>query len=408
MPTYFYKAVANNGKTLEGEMEAPSQSVAIERLQESGHLPISAEEISASQKSSNYSFNFPKWGKRQINTGHISILTRELATLLHAGLPLDQALQTLENISTNPSVKALVNNIYSRVQGGASLSSAMEAQDPCFNRLYLNMIRAGEAGGALDVVLQKLSDYLERSAEMKSTIISALIYPIILFVIAIISVIALMVFVVPQFIPLFEDVGQALPFSTQMVFGAAELFQQYWWTFPVVTVGFLWIFQNQLQDPVKHYKWDNFLLSLPLYGDLIAKIEVSRFSRTLGTLLSNGVPLLTGVSIVREVINNRAISKVMETVTHNLEQGGRLADALNKAQRFPQLAVQLIQVGEETGQLETMLLKIADIYDQETNAAIKRLLTLIEPVLILGLGGMIAVIIISILTAILGLNELIV
>jgi len=408
MPTYFYKAVGGNGEVLEGEIEAPSQSIAIEKLQNSGHLPISAEEISGAQKKLSFTFNLPEFGSGKINSNHISIMTRELATLLQAGLPLDQALRTLEDVSTNPSVKMLVNNIYSRVQGGASLSSAMEAQDNSFSRLYLNMIRAGEAGGALELVLQRLSDYLERSSEMRSTVISALIYPIILFLIAIISVIALMVFVVPQFIPLFEDVGQALPFATQMVFGTAELFQQYWWACPVVIVGTLWIFQSQLKDPVKHLQWDTFLLSVPLYGDLIAKIEVSRFSRTLGTLLSNGVPLLTGVSIVQEVINNRAIAKVMEAVTRSLEQGGHLADALKKTERFPQLAVQLIQVGEETGQLETMMLKIADIYDQETNASIKRMLTLIEPVLILGLGGMIAVIIISILVAILGLNELIV
>jgi general secretion pathway protein F len=408
MPTYFYKAVGSTGETLEGEMEAASHSVAIEKLQSSGHLPISAEEVSATRKSSPYSFTLPQWGKRHINANHISIMTRELATLLHAGLPLDQALQTLENVSTNPSVKTLVNNIYSRVQGGASLSSAMEEQGTCFNRLYLNMIRAGEAGGALELVLQKLSDYLERSAEMRSTVISALIYPIILFSIAILSVVALMIFVIPQFIPLFEDVGQALPLVTQMVFGTAELFQHYWWAFPVVIVAVLWGFQNQLKDPVKHLQWDHFLLSIPLYGDLIAKIEVSRFSRTLGTLLSNGVPLLTGVSIVRDVISNRAIAEVMDNVTHSLEQGGHLVDALKKTQQFPQLAVQLIHVGEETGQLEIMLLKIAEIYDQETNAAIKRLLTLIEPVLILGLGGMIAVIIISILVAILGLNELVV
>ncbi|MBL1140419.1 MAG: type II secretion system F family protein [Proteobacteria bacterium] len=408
MPNYFYKVVTNNGETLEGEIEAPSQSTAIEKLQNSGYIPISAEEASASRKTSNFSFSFTLPGKGKINSNHISIMTRELATLLHAGLPLDQALQTLERVSTDSSVKTLVNNIYTQVQGGASLSVAMEAQQEGFSRLYLNMIRAGEAGGALEIVLQKLSDYLERSSEMRSTIISALIYPSILLVIAILSVIALMIFVVPQFVPLFEDVGQALPLSTQIVFGMAEIFQQYWWLFPILVVSLLWFFQNSLKDPVKHFQWDNFLLSLPLFGDLIAKIEVSRFSRTLGTLLNNGVPLLTGVSIVKEVISNRAISDVMETVITSLEQGGRLAEALNKAQQFPQLAVQLIQVGEETGQLDIMLLKIADIYDQESNAAIKRLLTLIEPVLILGLGGMIAIIIISILVAILGLNELVI
>lgn len=408
MPTYFYKAVTSSGKKLEGEMEAASQSIAIEKLQNSGHIPISAIEASKVKRNTNRSFKLPRFNNGQLNANHITIMTRELATLLHAGLPLDQALQTLEGVSSNPVVASLVNNIYTRVQGGSSLSDAMEAQGKSFSRLYLNMIRAGEAGGALEVVLQRLSDYLERSAEMRSTIISALIYPLILFFIAIISVIALMVFVVPQFVPLFEDVGQALPLSTQLVFGTAELFQSFWWAFPILAVGGYWLFQRQLEDPEKRWRWDNFLLSIPLYGELISKIEVSRFSRTLGTLLSNGVPLLMGVSIVREVINNRIIAEVMDTVTHNLEQGGRLAEALSKEQRFPQLAIQLIAVGEETGQLENMLLKIADIYDQETNSLIKRMLTLVEPVLILGLGGMIAVIILSILVAILGLNELVV
>ncbi len=408
MPTYFYKAVTQSGETLEGELDAPSHSLAIEKLQRSGHLPISAEEIAVPGKPSIWSIALPEFNNGQSSANHICIMTRELATLLQAGLPLDHALRTLENVTTNPSVNSLVNTIYLRVQGGASLSVAMEEQGNNFSRLYLNMIRAGEAGGALEIVLQRLSDYLERSAEMRSTIISALIYPLILFSIAIISVIVLMIFVVPQFVPLFEDVGQALPFATQMVFGAAEAFKHYWWAAPVIIVGGLWFFQKQISDPDKHYKWDNFLLSIPLYGELIAKIEVSRFSRTLGTLLSNGVPLLTAVSIVKEVINNRVIAEIMDQVTLKLEQGGRLAEALKKAQRFPQLAIQLIQVGEETGNLESMLLKIADIYDQETNSLIKRLLTLVEPILILGLGGMIAVIIISILVAILGLNELVV
>lgn len=409
MPNYFYRAVTHNGETLEGEIEASSQSTAIEKLQHSGYIPISAEEVSAVQKKSNYSFNLPSWGKNKINAAHVSIMTRELATLLHAGLPLDQALQTLENVSLNPLIKSLVNKIYTKVQGGASLSEAMEAsQTEGFSRLYLNMIRAGEAGGALEFVLQKIADYLERSLEMRSTVISALIYPAILFCIAIISLIVLMIFVVPQFVPLFEDVGQALPFSTQLVFGAADLFQHYWWILPVVIVGSLWIFQYQIKDSNKHLKWDELQLSLPLYGDLITKIEISRFSRTLGTLLSNGVPLLNSMSIVREVIHNRAVAKSMESVASSLERGGRIAEALNKDSRFPKLAVHLIQVGEETGQLEVMLLKIADIYDKETNVAIKRMLTLIEPILILGLGIMIAVIIISILVAMLGLNELVV
>ncbi len=407
MPLFHYKAYSHSGEKLEGQIEAPTQASAIEKLQSSGHLPVSAEPVgSRSRQKTRLTFTLPNWLNTQGEA--ITSMTRELATLLRAGLPLDQALHTLEKVSTNQSVKKLVNDIYSRVQGGATLSSAMESQGENFSRLYLNMIRAGEAGGALETVLQRLSDYLERGAEMRSTIISALIYPAILFVIAILSVIVLMIFVVPQFVPLFEDVGETIPFTTQMVFGTAELFRQFWWLCPILIVGAVWLFQNQLKDPEKRFRWHQFLLRTPMISELIIKIEVSRFSRTLGTLLSNGVPLLTGVSIVSEVINNLAIASIIRDLTGNIEQGGRLADALTKASYFPSLAVQLIHVGEETGELESMLLKIADIYDQETNSSIKRILTLIEPVLILGLGGVIAVIIISILVAILGLNELVV
>lgn len=408
MPIYFYKAVTQSGDAMEGEMEAASKSIVIEKLQGSGHIPISAEEISGSQNRSTFDFSKSFYKQGKVNANHISVMTRELATLLQAGLPLDKALQTLAEVATTPEVKSLVNNIYAEVQGGASLSDAMESQGTGFNRLYLNMVRAGEAGGALEVVLQRLSDYLERSAEMRSTIISALIYPLILVVIAITSVIALMIFVVPQFVPLFDDAGQTLPLITQLVFNAAELFQTYWWLCPVFIVAGLWGFNTLMKNPTKKHQWDMFIVSLPLYGELITQIEIARFCRTLGTLLNNGVPLLAGVSIVKEVISNLAFVDIMDSVIRKLEQGGHFTDALAKEGRFPKLATQLIRVGEESGQLDTMFLKIADIYDQETKTVIKRLLTLIEPVLILGLGGMIAIIIISILIAILSLNELVV
>ena len=407
MPVFRYKAVSHSGEMLQGEIEAPSQAAAIEKLQGSGHLPISAEETSAgSIRAGRPLF---RWSRPATARGNaIRAMTRELATLLKAGLPLDQALKTLAEVSAGPAVKKLVQDIYARVQGGAALSRAMEAQGESFSRLYLNLIRAGEAGGALETVLQRLADYLEQSAALRSSIVSALIYPVILLLIAIFSVMALMVFVVPQFVPLFADTGAALPLATRLVFGAAEWFQRFWWALPLALAGVWWLFQKRLKAPASRLRWHSFLLRLPLGGDLIVKIEVARFARTLGTLLGNGVPLLTGVGIVREVISNQAIATVMSRVIERLEQGGRLADALVREPHFPALAVQLIRVGEESGQLESMLLKIADIYDGEVNTTVKRMLTLVEPVLILGLGGMIAVIIISILVAILGLNELVV
>lgn len=407
MPVFHYKAVSHGGEVLQGEIEAPSRAVAIEKLQGAGHLPISAEPMSAgSIKAKGPVLRWPRPGAARRDA--IRAMTRELATLLKAGLPLDQALKTLADVSASPAVKKLLRDIYARVQGGAALSQAMEAQGESFSRLYLNLIRAGEAGGALETVLQRLSDYLEQSAALRSGIVSALIYPVILLLIALFSVIALLIFVVPQFVPLFEDTGAALPLATRLVFGAAEWFQGFWWLFPAGIAGAWWLFQNRLKAPARQLRWHSFLLRLPLCGGLVARLEVARFARTLGTLLGNGVPLLTGVAIVREVIGNRAIAAIMTRVIERLEQGGRLAEALVREPHFPALAVQLIRVGEESGQLESMLLKIADIYDLEVNTTIKRMLTLIEPILILGLGGLIAVIIISILVAILGLNELVV
>lgn len=408
MPTYYYKAVTANGEMLEGEMEAPSRAIAIERLQNAGHLPVSADEMAGNAVPRRQQLFSPGTRKNQIRMRDVTILTRELATLLRAGLPIDHALKTLQDLSSNPAVKALVMDIHSRVQGGATLSSAMEAQGQAFNRLYLNTIRAGEAGGALDIVLLRLADYLDRSAELRSSVLSALLYPAILLVVAVLSILVLMTFVVPQFVPLFENAGQALPLLTQIVFGSAEFARQYWWILLALLATAAWIIHKQMQDPAVRTRWDARCLQLPLYGELITKLEVARFARTLGTLLLNGVPLLTAVGIVREVISNRVLASVIDEVASSLEQGGRLARPLLQSGRFPPLAIQLLQVGEETGQIEDMLLRIADIYDDESRITIKRFLTLVEPALILGLGMVIALIIISILMAMLGLNELVV
>lgn len=389
-------------------MEAPSKDMVIVQLQETGFLPISAHEITASitPPSLKYFYNYIQ--KNTVRSKDITLLTRELATLLRAGLTLEHALQTLEQLSQSVPVKNMVHDIHHRIDGGARFSDALDAQNGVFNHLYLNMIRAGEAGGKLDSILERLAEYLERSAELKANITSALIYPCLLFFIAGLSLFALLLFVVPQFAVLFEDAGKALPLATQIVFGIAELLRQSWWIMIVFTVMIAWIIDRQIQNQHKRQHWDTWLLRIPVYGELIGKLEVARFARTLGTLLMNGVPLLTAVTIVREGLSNRVFLNIVDTVTASLEQGHGIARPLAESSHFPELAVQLIQVGETSGQLEEMLLKIADIYDKESQATIKRLLILLEPVLILGLGAIIAFIIISILLAILGLNELII
>jgi general secretion pathway protein F len=407
MPIYLYKALTASGETLIGEIDAPSKSIAIDRLQHAGHIPLSAVEKKGKGKSS--FLDLKKIIDRdKVSAKDITLVTRELSTLLQAGLALDHALTTLEEISPHPALKKMLANINQQVKGGEPLSTAMEAQGQTFSKLYLNTIRAGEAGGSMHVVLERLADYLERTDELRNEVLSALLYPAILFMVAILSIFILLSFVVPQFVPLFEDVGQALPLLTQIVFTSAEFIQSYWWVILAAVIFFIWIADKKLQNPVTRMRWDDWCLDVPLYGELITKLDVARFSRTLGTLLINGVPLLISIGIVKDVVSNRVLARTINEAAKGLEQGRGLAKHLAQSDRFPQLAIQLIHVGEETGQLESMLLKTADIYDDESKTTIKRLLTLLEPVLILGLGAIIAIIIISILMAILGLNELVI
>jgi general secretion pathway protein F len=406
MPRFSYKAVSADGKTLEGEMEARSQAAVIDRLQTLGYIPIRAAEISESSGANKQSQRWPLLPSRRVAQQQVAIFTHELATLLRARLPLDRALEILIELSPDVRVKQLVTRIREKVHDGATLSAAMETQQGVFSKLYLNMIRAGEAGGALDLVLTRLAEYMERARELRETVTSALIYPLILLSVACLSVVILLIFVVPQFQQLFEDAGKALPLATQIVVSVGELLRGYGWLLILVIVAAWFYMRRQLSEPSTRYRWDTHFLKLPLLGELITKLEVARFSRTLGTLLTNGVPLLTALVIVKETLTNRVLAESMGNVSESLKQGHGLAQPLMELSHFPRLAVHMVRVGEETGHLEDMLLQVADVYDKEVRAAIKRFLAVLEPALILSLGVIIAAIIMSILVAILSINEL--
>jgi general secretion pathway protein F len=405
MPLFRYKAVGADGKIAEGDLEARSQTAAIDRLQTMGYVPIRADEITAAQADKR-SLRRPLFGSRQITQSRVAVLTQELATLLRAKLPLDRALELLIELSPNVRVRQVVTQIREQVHDGATLSAAMEAQKGVFSRLYLNMVRAGEAGGAVDSVLMRLAEYMERARELRDTVTSALIYPAILLGVAGLSVVVLLIFVVPQFQQMFEDAGQALPFATQVVISLGEALRGYWWLMLGVILAVTYYFRKQFAEPATRYRWDNRLLGVPLLGELIAKLEVARFSRTLGTLMINGVPLLTALGIVKETLINQVLAQSMGNVAESLKQGHGLAQPLMEAPYFPKLAAHMIRVGEETGHLEEMLIQVAEVYDKEVRSSIKRLLALLEPALILTLGLVIAAIIISILVAILSINEL--
>jgi general secretion pathway protein F len=403
MPLFEYKAVAPSGETVQGTMEAASVDLVILKLQEAGNIPIHAKESGAG----GFGFSALRLGRRGMNAREVGEFTQQLSTLLVAGLPLDRSLQVMLDLSENERVKRTVAEIRDRVREGGSLSDALEEQHGAFNRLFVNMVRAGEVGGTLDVTLLRLTDYLERSADLKDSVVSALIYPALLLVLAAGSLILLLVYVIPQFTPIFEELGGDLPLITRMVLGVGSVLQNFWWAIILVTVLIVVQFRRMLADADKRFAWDTRVLNMKWVGDLISKIEIARLSRTLGTLLSNGVPLLGALSIARNVLSNTVLKKEVSDATREVKTGGGLAHNLAKGGYFPRLALQMISVGEETGKLDEMLLKVSDTYDIEVRKTIERLLSVFTPVVTLLLALMIGTIVMSVLVAILSINDLV-
>lgn len=404
MPRYRFEAVDAAGEVLRDEVEAQTPEAAIERLRDQGLLPLSVNEAKGGLLRGG--LGQPLFSKRRaLSRKIVALFTQQLASLLAAGMPLDRALTILIGVSEDDRSKALLERVQEKVRGGSTLADALEAQD-AFSRFYLNMVRAGESGGALETVLRRLNEFLERSQALRETVTSALIYPIILLTVSALSVIILLTFVVPQFQRLFADAGKTLPLATQIVIAVGDGFRYYWWAGAIVIVLIVAAVRRMLNQPDSRARWDRWLLRAPLFGDLIAKVETARLTRTLGTLLGNGVSLLNALTIVRETLTNQVMASALGEVAEHAKTGRGLAEPLMEAGHFPKLAVQMIRVGEETGQLQEMLIQVADTYDGEVQTAVKRLLTLLEPALILGLGAVVAGIIMSILVAILSLNEL--
>ncbi len=403
MALFEYKAVSPNGETLQGTMEAVSVEMVISRLQEAGNIPLQARPSGEGL----FSLSRLRLGRQGLNGREVLEFSQQIATLLGAGLPLDRSLQVLTELAANERVKRSVGDIRDRVREGGSLSEALEAQHGAFSRLYVNMVRAGELGGSLDVTLSRLADYLERSKELKDAIGSALVYPILLIILAGGSLVLLLVYVIPQFTPIFEELGGDMPLITRIVLFFGGLLQNWWWALAALAVLAVVLFQRMLADPEKKLRWDTRLLNLRWVGDLIAKLETARLSRTLGTLLVNGVPLLAAMGIGARVVGNSLLRQEVENAARQVKTGGGLARNLAKEGHFPRLALQMISVGEETGQLDAMLIKVADTYDREVRNTVDRLLSVFTPVVTLLMAVMIGTIVMSVLLAIISVNDLV-
>ncbi len=403
MPMFQYKAVSPGGETVQGQMEAASVDMVVLKLQEAGNIPLQAREAGAG----GFGLNALRMGRRGMNSREVGQFTQQMATLLGAGLPLDRSLQVLMDLSENERVHRTVSEIRDHVREGGSLSDALEKQHGAFGRLFVNMVRAGEIGGTLDVTLSRLSDYLERSRGLKDSVVSALIYPAILLALAALSLVVLLVWVIPQFTPIFEELGGDLPLITKIVLAVGAVLQKFWWALILLVFLAVTQFRRMMAVEEKRFAWDGHVLGFKWVGDLVAKLETARLTRTLGTLLSNGVPLLSALSIARNVINNTVLRKDVSDAAREVKTGGGLARNLARGGRFPRLALQMISVGEETGQLDTMLMKVSDSYDIEVRNTIERLLAIFTPVVTLFLALLIGTIVLSVLLAILSINDLV-
>lgn len=402
MPLFRYKAVTAQGESIEGQMEALSREDVIGRLQEAGNLPLDAREATSGGLGGGLDQLFQR---SPLSGAELVSFTQQLATLMGAGQPLDRALQILVDLPDNERARKLIEQVREVVRGGSPLSTALEQQHGVFSRLYINMVRAGEVSGSLQSTLKRLAEYMERSRAVRDSVINALVYPAILMTLVVLALILLLTFVVPQFVPLFEDLGQELPWYTAAVLWMGEFLAGWWWLLLVGLVAAAWVLARQFGDPQGRLVWDRRLLESRLTAPLVSRLETARLARTLGTLLTNGVPLLTALSIARNVLSNRVLMDCVGEAADDVKSGAGLSYALGKGKRFPRLALQMIAVGEESGELDQMLLKVADTFDIEVKNAIDRLMAALVPVLVIMMAGVIGVVVLSILMPILDLSS---
>jgi general secretion pathway protein F len=401
MTQFRYKAVSDAGELLNGEMEAISVEEVIGRLQDQGHTPLDARPAVGAAGGGGLSALF----KRGPFTGdQLAQFTHQLATLLGAGQPLDRALSILLDLPEGESAKKLVERVRDRVRGGNTLSSALDEEHGVFPKLYISLVRAGEAGGSLEETLRRLADYLERSQQMRGNIVNALIYPAFLLVGVLGSLVLLLAYVVPQFVPIFTDMQVPIPWITQAVLAVGDTLQSWWWLMLIVLVGGWFVWRARLRDPEARLAWHTKLLKMRLVGPLLLKVETARIARTLGTLLKNGVPLLGALTISRQVTGNRALDSALSAAHEQVKGGAGLSLALGQSKLFPRLAIQMVQVGEEAGQLDTMLLKVADTFELESKRSIDRLLAALVPTMTIVMTVMVGVIMASIMLPLLSLT----
>jgi type IV pilus assembly protein PilC len=403
MANFNYSALDGKGEPTNGTIAAASEAEAIQQLRARGLYPTQIVEEGQAKKTRGLpvktkakttvkpSSTKGKTGGR-VKPKNLSIFTRQLATLIDSGLPLLRSLTVLEKQEPNPTLKATVANLADNVQSGSTFSESLAQHPRIFNKLFVNMVKAGELGGVLEVVLQRLAEYQEKAQKLKNKIVSAMVYPIIVMFIAVAILIFLMIYIVPQFRQMFTDTDQELPMISQVVFGMSEFFLARTLFVPnavfifVVIFVLIALFNIWGRTPFGRKMIDNAKLRIPIIGDIQRKSSVSRFSRTLGTLVTSGVPILQALNITRDTAGNVIISHAIEKVHEAVKEGETIVTPLQASGVFPNMVISMVDVGEETGQLPEMLLKIADVYDDEVDNAVTALTSILEPLMIVFLA----------------------
>lgn len=401
MANYQYLALDTKGEQTTGVISAGTESEAIQQLRAKGLYPT---QISEEGKAKGKMVPLKAKGKAKgeakaktvakgkvggsIKPKSLAIFTRQLATLIDSGLPLLRSLTVLEKQEPNPVLRATVNALAENVQGGSTFSESLAQHPKIFNKLYINMVKAGELGGVLETVLNRLSEYQEKAEKLKSKIVSAMVYPAIVMIIAVGILVFLLIFIVPKFTEMFSDTGSDLPLISQIVFGMSAFFlaNPFWVpnvVFVFIAFGiFVFLFKLWGKTPPGRLMIDTMVLKIPILGDLQRKSAVSRFARTLGTLVTSGVPILQALNITRDTAGNVIISRAIDKVHEAVKEGETIVTPLQASGVFPNMAISMVDVGEETGQLPEMLLKVADVYDDEVDNAVTALTSVLEPIMI--------------------------
>lgn len=407
MPVYEYKALDPAGKTTTGIIDADSTVGARQKLRGSGIFPVEVRETTSKPKGVSSGQASVSSLFQRVKPGEISVMTRQLSILLGAGVTLVVSLDTLISQITNPLLKKIMAQIKESVNEGNSLAFSLSQHPKLFSQIYINMVRAGEASGSLDLVLNRLAEFSERQETLKGRFKAAMAYPVIMFFIGTIILFFLVTFIVPQITSIFTDMHQTLPIPTLVLITTSNFLKSFWWLVLLIFGGIIILLKKLVKTPKGRYLWDKIKLRIPVLGVINIKMAVARFGRSLGSLIQNGVPLLTALDIVRNIVNNTLIAQDIDNAMEQIEAGKSLAAPLSQSLWFPPIAVQMISVGEHSGKLEDMLDKIAEIYEGETEAQIMAMTSLLEPVMILTMAVSVAFIVFSILLPIFDINQMI-